>query len=154
MFLTRHSHLVERWSADVDQYRKILAPETDLGYWLQLMWGESAGDPDAEHFKSHASGLYQHLPQYWDNRFQATVNALKSAGVNHRWMRKKQTPFHPKANIAVAMRLYKFQGYGAWTASLRFPAGSYDENVWWVEPAGYTRLTVPSRRVAPKGFAV
>ena len=35
---------------------------------MRVMLRESRGDPDALNAESGASGLMQHIPQYWDER--------------------------------------------------------------------------------------
>ena len=38
---------------------------------MRVMLRESRGDPDSLNAESGASGLMQHIPQYWDERARA-----------------------------------------------------------------------------------
>lgn len=88
---------LQRWPAgspdsrSVEAWRPLVAayfPAANVGMALRVMGCESRGDPDAYN-PSGASGLFQHMAQYWPDR------AAKAgwAGANI---------FDPEANIAVA----------------------------------------------------
>lgn len=78
-------HDVERWRGLVQAH--FGAANTDAA--LSVMACESGGNPDAYNTGSGASGLFQHLQRYWDERSDA-------AG----W--GDVSPFDPPANVAVA----------------------------------------------------
>ena len=50
--------LLDDWRADVDRA-------------IRIMQCESKGEPDARNGRSGASGLFQHMPRYWDERADA-----------------------------------------------------------------------------------
>ncbi len=77
---------------------------SDVDLALRVMHCESSGHPEAINRASGASGLYQHLPRFWDER-----SAL--AGVH-------QSIFDAEANITVAAWLvYEGGGWRHWEAS-------------------------------------
>tara|TARA_R110000787_G_scaffold100231_4_gene205137 strand:+ start:1951 stop:2544 length:594 start_codon:yes stop_codon:yes gene_type:complete len=93
---------VERWRDDVvEAIERYGGPATDVTRFLRVMRCESMGYPDVSHSGSGASGLMQHLPQYWDAR-------ARSAGYGG------ASVFDPIANINVsAWLLYQASG-GGW----------------------------------------
>lgn len=80
---------VERWRGQVTQHFGMATPEA-----LSVMECESGGNPTAKNALSGASGLFQHLPRYWQDR----SNRAGVPGANI---------FDPEANIRVAAWLYR-----------------------------------------------
>lgn len=82
-----HSWSVEQWRPLVEQY----FPADQVATAMRVLNCETGGtgDPDSYNESSEASGLFQHLPKYWDDR------SAKAgwAGVSIFW---------PDANIGVA----------------------------------------------------
>ena len=93
---------VEQWRSIVEQ--AILAnggPLSDTARFLSIINCESGGDPDAFNRASLASGLMQHLANYWDARSQTALGYVAS-------------PFDGEANIRVsAWLIYRATG-GGW----------------------------------------
>lgn len=154
LVLRRHHPDVEHWSLLVSRFQQLLCPDTNIDYWLQIMWGESQGNPKARNTKVYpdpllqASGLFQLLPKYFESWRRQAFEALEAAGYSRRWMHEDKDIFHPKTNIAIAMWLYTKQGYGAWSAAGRFPVKLYDDTVFWHKD-GYIRLSDQYRTGAP-----
>ena len=65
---------------------------------MRVMLCESRDDPDALNAESAASGLMQHIPQYWDERARA-------AGF------QGASPFDPIANIYAFVWLLDIGGW-------------------------------------------
>ncbi|NND84778.1 MAG: transglycosylase SLT domain-containing protein [Acidimicrobiia bacterium] len=91
---------VERWRPLLLDF---FAP-SDVERALRVMWCESRGEPGAVHPTSGATGLFQHLPEFWDER---------SAGAGFDGRSAKD----PEANIAVAGWLVARDGWRHWLAS-------------------------------------
>ncbi len=89
------------WTALIEQYFL----ERDVDRALAVLHCESSGDPQVSHPGSGAAGLFQHLPQFWDERTEAAGQAEADI-------------FDPEANIAVASWLvYKGGGWKHWYPS-------------------------------------
>ena len=71
--------------------------EKDVDQALAVLHCESTGNPNAQHDKSSAAGLFQHLPQFWGERSASA--GLPGADI-----------FSPEANIAVAAWLVREGG--------------------------------------------
>ena len=99
--LTLDQHLQRANLLELDIIERYGGPATDVTRFLRVMRCESMGYPDVSHSGSGASGLMQHLPQYWDAR-------ARSAGYGG------ASVFDPIANINVsAWLLYQASG-GGW----------------------------------------
>jgi hypothetical protein len=92
---------VEVWRPLVETY---FAP-ADVARALAVISCESSGDPNAKNPRSSASGLFQHLGRFWQER---SVDAgLPGADI-----------FDPTANVAVAAWLvYEGGGWSHWNPS-------------------------------------
>ena len=89
---------VEQWRGLVEAY----FPASGVTWAMRVMKCESGGDPNAKNPSSSASGLFQHLARYWDDR-----SAKAGWGGSD--------IFDPEANIAVAAWLYSGgSGAGHW----------------------------------------
>lgn len=89
------------WSSLVEAY---FAP-ADVTRALWVIHCESSGDPNAVHPSSGASGLFQHLPKFWDDR--STQAGRSGASI-----------LDPDANVAVAAWLvYSGGGWRHWSPS-------------------------------------
>ncbi len=88
---------VEQWRPLVEQYFR---PD-DVPWAMRVMACESGGDPYAKNPTSSASGLFQHLARYWDERSAKAGWAGASI-------------WDPEANIAVAAWLFYTGGPGHW----------------------------------------
>lgn len=91
------SSMVERWRPLVEKH----FPPGMVAKALRVIYCESRGNPDAVNDSSDASGLFQHLPQYWPPRAQAAGFAGASV-------------FDPEANIATAAFLATRDGWRHW----------------------------------------
>ena len=93
---------VEQWRSTVEA--AILAnggPLSDTARFLSIINCESGGDPSAYNRASTASGLMQHLANYWDARSRTALGYVAD-------------PFDGEANIRVsAWLIYKATG-GGW----------------------------------------
>lgn len=87
---------VERWRPLIR--RHFPDPQTAI----RVLACESDGNPDARNRRSGASGLFQHLPRYWDHR-------AASAGL------PAADPFDAEANVRVAAWLAATGGWSHWT---------------------------------------
>ena len=93
---------VERWrSTVISAITAMGGPETDVNKFLRVMKCESNGDPDAFNAASGASGLMQHLNNYWPWR-------AKMAGF------EGASPFDPIANIYTSAWLLYAHSAGGW----------------------------------------
>lgn len=88
---------VEQWRSLVAAY---FAPE-HVDKALRVINCESRGDPNAKNPRSTASGLFQHLASYWDDR-----------SVRAGWA--GASIWDPEANVAVGAWLYYLDGWGHW----------------------------------------
>lgn len=88
---------VEQWRPLVEKY---FSP-ADVPWAMRVMACESGGDHLAKNPRSSASGLFQHLARYWDDRSAKAGWAGASI-------------WDPEANIAVAAWLYYTGGPGHW----------------------------------------
>lgn len=82
---------------DVERWRGLVSahfPAQYVNQALSVMMCESRGNPQAVNKGSQASGLFQHLPKYWDAR-------SRSAGV------PGKSVFDPAANVTVAGWLFR-----------------------------------------------
>ena len=98
-----------RFNPEVEQWRLTVegaiisngGPVSDTARFLSIIACESGGNPDAYNRASTASGLMQHLQNYWDNR--ARLAGFEGA-----------SPFDPVANIYTsAWLIYRATG-GGW----------------------------------------
>ena len=95
---------VERWR---DETFSAIAryggnPVMEIDKFLSVMWCESRGNPEAINSSSGASGLMQHLPQFWDWR-------ARMAGF------EGSSPLDPVANINVSAWLLYEHVAGGWS---------------------------------------
>ncbi len=96
------------WSGGVEQWRPLVEkyfPASEVALAMSVMHCESRGDPTAHNDGSHATGLFQHLPKYWDSR--STQAGWTGASM-----------LDPEANIAVAAWLLGDSGWKNWRACL------------------------------------
>lgn len=91
------SSMVARWRPLVEKH----FPEGMVAKALRVIYCESRGNPDAVNDSSGASGLFQHMPQFWPQRSQAAGFAGASV-------------FDPEANIATAAFLATRDGWRHW----------------------------------------
>lgn len=84
-----HDEKVERWRSLVARY----FPGDRVEQALWVIGCESGGNPEAVNPFSGASGLFQHLPEYWPERATAAGFAGRSI-------------FDPEANIGTAAYLF------------------------------------------------
>ena len=94
---------VEQWRKLVEKYFKY----QHVTWALNIIKCESGGDPNAYNASSGASGLFQHLKQYWDAR--ATAAGFPGA-----------SPFNAEANIAASAYLLYAPGGGPQHWSCKF----------------------------------
>lgn len=117
-----HHPDVERWRPLVERYWTQYGYGDEVDFALMVMWGESWGVPTAQHPGSKASGLFQHLPIYWENRSAAAGWAGASI-------------WDPEANIAVAAWLRATSpenGWRHWEAThVAYPPGSFGPDTHW-----------------------
>jgi hypothetical protein len=93
---------VERWrSESISAIAKYGGPSTDISKFLRVMRCESGGDPAAFNASSGASGLMQHLSNYFPWR-------AKMAGY------EGASPFDPIVNINVSAWLLYEHRAGGW----------------------------------------
>lgn len=88
------------FSPAVEQYRGLVSqyfPADVVNEALSVMECESSGNPNARNAQSGATGLFQHLPKYWDSRSRAA--GIPGANI-----------FDPNANVKVAGWLYSQSG--------------------------------------------
>jgi hypothetical protein len=120
--MSLHHPDVERWRPLVEQYWAQYGYADEVDYALMVMWGESWGVPTAQHPGSKASGLFQHLPIYWEDRSAAAGWAGASI-------------WDPEANIAVAAWLRATspsQGWRHWEVThVSYPPGSFGPDTHW-----------------------
>ncbi len=90
---------VEQWRKLVEKYFKY----QHVTWALNIIKCESGGDPNAYN-PSGASGLFQHMKQYWAAR--ATAAGFPGASV-----------FDPEANIAASAYLLYKSGKGQWSCT-------------------------------------
>jgi len=75
--------------------------------FIPMMYGESGGDNTRINYTSNSSGLFQHLPQYWDAR---VARILGPDVVPNIW--------DPYQQIKVSIHMFKVESQGgAWVAS-------------------------------------
>jgi MYXO-CTERM domain-containing protein len=89
-------------TAAVEQWRKLVEKHfkyQHVTWGLNIIQCESGGDPNAYNSSSGASGLFQHLKQYWPAR--ATAAGFPGA-----------SPFNAEANIAASAYLLYAAGGG------------------------------------------
>lgn len=102
-----HTHRHRSLPGSVEQWRPLVEayfPSAQVTKALRVLECESRGDPRAYNRRSGASGLFQHLAKYWDQRSAAAGWA--GADI-----------FDPEANIAVAAWLWRWGGWGHWTCA-------------------------------------
>lgn len=120
--MPRHPAVVEQWRPLVEQYWSAAGYGDEVEYALMILYAESAGNPDAQHPGSKASGLFQHLPKYWAER--STAAGWGGASI-----------WDPEANIAVAAWLRatnQRHGWQHWTPTHTwYPVGSYGPDTRW-----------------------
>lgn len=81
---------VEKWRGLVAQH----FPANKVNEALSVMYCESRGNPNATNPTSRAAGLFQHLPQFWDQRSRAA--GIPGANI-----------YDPNSNVKVAGWLYR-----------------------------------------------
>jgi hypothetical protein len=86
---------VERWRELVEKHFK----KQHVTWALNIIACESGGNPNAKNASSGASGLFQHMPQYWASR--AAAAGFPGASI-----------FDPEANIAASAHLLYAAGGG------------------------------------------
>ncbi len=87
------------WSGSVEQWRPLVAryfPPADVDTAMRILNCETGGtgNPNSYNDRSGASGLFQHLPKYWESR--STLAGWAGASI-----------FDPEANVAVSAWLAK-----------------------------------------------
>lgn len=90
--------------AGVEQWRDLVAayfPPNQVDRALCIISRESNGDPNAYNSSSGASGLFQHLPKYWDSR--SAKAGWSGASI-----------MDTNANTAVAAWLWTVDGWWHW----------------------------------------
>tara|TARA_A100001201_G_scaffold143668_1_gene146601 strand:+ start:1968 stop:2801 length:834 start_codon:yes stop_codon:yes gene_type:complete len=92
---------VERWRATSLEALSLYGQEHQIERFLRVMQCESRGNPDAFNESSGASGLMQHLENYWPWR-------AKMAGF------EGASPFNPTANIYTSAWLLFEHTAGGW----------------------------------------
>jgi hypothetical protein len=92
-----NTYNVTRWEHLVSEYFN----DEDIDWALSVIFCESTGDPDALNVSSNASGLFQHLLKFWDER---KVKANNSGYLNG------EDIFSPRDNVAVAAWLFYVGG--------------------------------------------
>ena len=92
---------VERWRATSLEALSLYGQEHQIERFLRVMQCESRGNPDAFNESSGASGLMQHLENYWPWR-------AKMAGF------EGASPFNPTANIFTSAWLLFEHTAGGW----------------------------------------
>lgn len=98
-----------QWRPSVEQWRPLVTKYA--GYYRGTQWQidhllgiircESVGDATAENPSSGTMGLFQHRPQYWNDRSMRAIGYIGD-------------PWDPEVNIAVGVWLYFTGGYGHW----------------------------------------
>jgi hypothetical protein len=106
----------------VEQYWGAAGYGDEVEYALMILNAESTGVPTAVNPRSRASGLFQHLPRYWEERSRAAGWA--GADI-----------FDPEANIAVAAWLRATSPQHGWyhwePTHDRYPVGSWGPDTHW-----------------------
>ena len=92
---------VERWRPTVSDALALYGQEHQIERFLRVMQCESRGNPEAYNASSGASGLMQHLENYWPWR-------AKMAGF------EGESPFNPTANIYTSAWLLFEHTAGGW----------------------------------------
>lgn len=122
-----HPPRVEQWRPLVEQYWGAAGYGDEVEYALMILHAESTGVPTAVNPRSNASGLFQHLPKYWEERSRAAGWA--GADI-----------FDPEANVAVAAWLRATSpryGWRHWEPTHhRYPVGSWGPSTRWDAAAG------------------
>lgn len=90
---------VEQWRPLIEQY----FPPRQVNTAMCVLRYESGGNPNAKNPHSTASGLFQHLASYWDDR--SAKAGWDGADI-----------FDPEANVAVAAWLQDTGGWAHWEA--------------------------------------
>jgi hypothetical protein len=98
---------IQQWRPLVETYFAPLDVEMALG----IIRCESIGDPNAVNPLSGTSGLFQHRPSYWDQRYLWAQDWWADRGIT---IPAGGDIFDPEANIAVAGWLFDRDGIGAW----------------------------------------
>lgn len=96
------------WGSGTERWRpwlEIYFHPWEIERALAVMRCESLGDPYAVNPSSGASGLFQHMPEYWEER--STRFAWGGYGI-----------MEVDANIAVAASLVHHEGWHHWRACL------------------------------------
>jgi len=92
---------VDKWRPTVQEFFRA----EDVDWAMRIIACESEGNPNAVNPHSGATGLFQHLPEYWDHRA-----AMAGYGGAH--------ATEPRANIAASAWLYyvpeSWGGPGNW----------------------------------------
>ncbi len=96
-----------RWSGTVEQWRPLVekyfpADQVDTAMRVMNCETGATGDPNSYNSGSHASGLFQHLPKYWEER--STAAGWGGSDI-----------MDPETNVAVAAWLQQWGGWSHWT---------------------------------------
>jgi soluble lytic murein transglycosylase-like protein len=94
----------EAWDGTVEYWRPLVEKHwdpQDVAWAMVIIDCESDGNPYAKNPNSSASGLFQQLARYWDDR-------ARDAG----WA--GASVFDPEANIAVSAHLFSWGGKSHW----------------------------------------
>mgnify|MGYP003111289201 CR=1 FL=1 len=94
-------HQTDRWTPIVEEALEIYGLEDQTPRFMRILHCESRGDPNAVNSSSGASGLFQHIPQWWDWR-------AEEAGF------PGYSVFHPIANIYASAWLLALPNIGGW----------------------------------------
>lgn len=94
----------QRWDGTVEYWRPLVEKHwdpQDVAWALAIVDCESGGNPYAKNPRSSASGLFQQLASYWDQR--AIDAGWTGASI-----------WDPEANIAVSAWLFSWGGSSHW----------------------------------------
>ena len=106
--VAEHPHPTQTlWTGSVEQWRDLVAeyfPANQIDTAMRVLNCETGGtgNPDSYNGSSGASGLFQHLPKYWESR--STSAGWAGADI-----------MDPEPNVAVAAWLQRTGGWGHWT---------------------------------------
>lgn len=126
----KHHPRVEQWRPLVEQYWTQYGYGDEVEFALMVMYAESQGVVTALNPTSDASGLFQHLPKFWESR--SARAGWAGADI-----------FDPEANIAVAAWLRATshsRGWYHWAPVWdRTPIGSWGPDTWFDVDRGWYR---------------
>tara|TARA_R110000824_G_scaffold24063_5_gene85131 strand:+ start:8107 stop:8487 length:381 start_codon:yes stop_codon:yes gene_type:complete len=103
-----HTPVQELWGPNTDRWEPLVEValeayglEDQKSRFMRVLNCESRGDPNAVNKSSDASGLMQHMPQWWD--WRAEEAGFAGASV-----------FNPVANIFASAWLLALPNIGGW----------------------------------------